>query len=170
MISILGIDPGSRIMGYGLITADRDQIKHLGHGVVNVSATESFSERIVLIGKALRQLIATHRPQIVVVEKIFLGKNADSAFKLGHARGIVLYEAELAQLQIREYSTRLVKKGISGRGEASKEEVQMSLQRLLRISLQEAKIDASDALALAYYQAVQMEYERKLQRMGMSLS
>jgi crossover junction endodeoxyribonuclease RuvC len=170
MTSILGIDPGSRIMGYGIVIANHDQIKHLTHGVVNVSATKSFSERIALIGKALRQLIESHQPQMVVVEKIFLGKNADSAFKLGHARGVVLYEAELAQLRIREYSTRLVKKGISGRGEASKEEVQIALQRLLRISLQEAKIDASDALALAYYHAVQLEYERKLEKMGIGLS
>jgi crossover junction endodeoxyribonuclease RuvC len=169
MISILGIDPGSRVLGYGAVNVDRDQVKHIDHGVIDVTSVPSFSERIALIGKGLRQLIAKYNPKIVVVEKIFLGKNADSAFKLGHARGVVLYEAELAQKQIREYSTRLVKKGISGRGEASKEEVQVALERLLRVSLQNVKIDASDALALAYYQAVQLEIERKMQRMGISL-
>jgi crossover junction endodeoxyribonuclease RuvC len=169
MVSILGIDPGSRVMGYGAVSVDRDQVKHIAHGVVDVSAISSFSERIALIGKGLRELFEKYNPKIIVVEKIFLGKNADSAFKLGHARGVVLYEAELAQKQIKEYSTRLVKKGISGRGEASKEEVQMALQRLLRISLQNIKIDASDALALAYYHAGQLEIERKLQRMGIGL-
>jgi crossover junction endodeoxyribonuclease RuvC len=169
VVSILGIDPGSRIMGYGVISVDRDQVKHVDHGVVDVSLIKSFSERIALIGKELRVLIEKFNPKVIVVEKIFLGKNADSAFKLGHARGVILYEAELAHKQIREYSTRLVKKGVSGRGEASKEEVQTALQRLLRISLQNVKIDASDALALAYYQAIQLEIERKMQRMGINL-
>lgn len=158
---ILGVDPGSRITGFGLIQVDRDRIRHLDHGIINVSSIESFHQRITLIGQELRKLIQELKPDWVAVEKIFLGKNADSAFKLGHARGVILYESHLAQVQISEYATRIVKKSVTGRGEASKEEVQAALTKLLQIKIG-TKIDASDALALAYHHAIQLEINRKL--------
>ncbi len=162
MSIILGVDPGSRITGFGFIKYDNGRVQHLDHGVINVSSIESFSERISIIGQEIKKLIQSAKPQIISIEKIFLGKNADSAFKLGHARGIIIYEAELAKLQIFEYSTRLVKKGVTGRGEATKEEVQSALNHLLKIKIG-TKIDASDALALAYYQTLQMELQQRLQ-------
>lgn len=105
---------------------------------------------------------------MVVIEQIFLGKNVDSAFKLGHARGICMHEAVVAGAEVREYATRLVKKLVTGSGAADKMQVQMALQRLLQVSI-EGTLDASDALALAYHHAVQMEIERKLNRMSLNV-
>lgn len=107
------------------------------------------------LGEALESLLAKYKPQQVVIEKIFLGKNADSAFKLGHARGVAMYEAAKTEAHVVEYATRVVKKGIVGNGGASKEDVQSCLQRLLKIKAIE-RLDASDALALATFQAYQM--------------
>jgi crossover junction endodeoxyribonuclease RuvC len=164
--TIVGIDPGSRITGYGILQVDRDRIVHIDHGVIDVHGDKKFSRRIKEIGLQLRQIFALHNPDIVVIEQIFLGKNADSAFKLGHARGIAMYEAELCGSEVVEYATRLVKKGITGLGQATKEQVAMNLSRLMRVPMQ-GKIDASDALAMAYHHAVQIEVLRKMQHLHM---
>ncbi len=99
-----------------------------------------------------------------MIEQIFLGKNADSAFKLGHARGVCMYEALKAKSEIREYATRHVKKIVTGSGASDKIQVQKALEKLLNIPLQ-GSVDASDALALAYHHAIQMEIERKMAQM-----
>lgn len=160
---ILGIDPGSRITGFGYVQIEGARIRHLDHGIINVSSIDCFRQRITYIGQELRKLIEQRRPDCVAIEKIFLGKNADSAFKLGHARGVIMYESQLAQVEINEYATRVVKKSITGRGSASKEEVQLALTRLLQVQIG-TKIDASDALALAYHHAIQIEVQSKFQK------
>lgn len=162
--TIVGIDPGSRVTGYGILQVDRDRITHIDHGVIDFSRDKNFSRRIKEIGLQLRQIFALHNPDVVVIEQIFLGKNVDSVFKLGHARGIAMYEAELCGSEVVEYATRLVKKGVTGLGQATKEQVAMSLNRFMKIQIQ-GKIDASDALAMAYHHAVQIEISRKMQQM-----
>lgn len=158
---ILGIDPGSRITGFGVVEindhlAAKDfAVSHRSHGVIVLDPKQEFSERMKELGLALETLLAKYKPQQVVIEKIFLGKNADSAFKLGHARGVAMYEAAKASARVIEYATRVVKKGIVGNGGASKEDVQSCLQRLLKIKAIE-RLDASDALALATFQAYQL--------------
>lgn len=104
---------------------------------------------------------------MTVIENIFLGKNADSAFKLGHIRGICLMFASKSQSEIIEYAAKTVKKGITGSGAASKEQVQMLLYALLGLRgavASSEKIDASDALSLAYYHAKQIETEQNMAR------
>jgi crossover junction endodeoxyribonuclease RuvC len=156
---ILGIDPGSRITGFGVIKVtgrgSSAKIQHLSHGVISMDIKATFPERMNELGQGLDWLLQKHKPSEVVIEKIFLGKNADSAFKLGHARGVAMYISAKAGSQVIEYSTRLVKKGITGSGGASKEDVQACLQRLLNIKAIE-RIDASDALALAAFRAFQI--------------
>lgn len=154
---ILGIDPGSRVTGYGYLGLKENKLLHLEHGIINVSSLDLFCDRITQIGHELKKLLLSRRPDVVAIEKIFLGKNADSAFKLGHARGVLIYEACSQKIEICEYATRVVKKGVSGRGEATKEEVQLSLSRLLKIQLNANQLDASDALALAYHHGLQMQ-------------
>jgi crossover junction endodeoxyribonuclease RuvC len=162
---ILGLDPGSRLSGVGILRVDRDQIDHIFHGVVDAAKEVNFQQRIAKIGEGFRLLLEKYRPDVVVIEQIFLGKNADSAFKLGHARGICMYEAVRVGANIREYATRLVKKGVTGNGAADKLQVHSALEKLLQVRIQGA-IDASDALALAYHHAIQMELERKMSQMS----
>lgn len=153
---ILGIDPGSRITGFGVIKVTgrgaAARIQHVSHGVIQMNPKEAFHLRMKELGSGMEQILEKYKPQQVVIEKIFLGKNADSAFKLGHARGVAIYESAKHGAEVLEYATRLVKQGISGNGGASKEEVQTCLQRLLNIKAI-SQIDASDALALATFHA-----------------
>lgn len=163
---ILGVDPGSRFTGFGVLevtsSGARDyKITHLNHGVIILDEKTSFQNRLVELGKAFGQILKKYSPDQVVIEKIFLGKNADSAFRLGHTRGVILYEALLQSLEVYEYATRSVKKGVTGSGAASKEDVLATLKFLLNLgSLQQ--LDASDALAMAYYHASVLKKEKIL--------
>lgn len=152
MAVILGVDPGSRVLGFGLVEARAGVIKHLDHGVIDVSQTNSFSQRLTEIGRQFRQLLESTRPDVIALEKIFLGKNVDSVFKLGHARGICVYEAGLRKTPIFEYEARLVKKGITGNGAATKEQVRLITFGILGIR-SDSRLDASDALSIACYHA-----------------
>ncbi len=166
---ILGIDPGSRIAGFGVLeySANGD-IFHIGHGVLDVRtsgpATEAdFHQRLYRLGVGFRGIIEKYKPESVAVENIFLGKNADSAFKLGHARGVITYEMLLQSLPVFEYSTRLIKKTVTGSGGAEKEQVQDVLKLLLKIS-SFTNLDASDAVAVAYQHAVAEIVKARMQR------
>lgn len=167
MAIILGVDPGSRVTGIGVLEVDRDRIKHLFHGVISAPIHDTFPARISRIGIDFRKILERFSPDVVVIEKIFLGKNADSAFKLGHARGVCMYEAVVAGTEVREYATRLVKKMVTGSGAADKIQVQIALERLLQTPIKGA-LDASDALALAYHHGIQMEVERKINKMNLT--
>ncbi|AHI06337.1 crossover junction endodeoxyribonuclease RuvC [Bdellovibrio bacteriovorus W] len=145
---ILGVDPGTRITGFGIIRLDQGRIEHINHGVIVMDEKSSIPVRMKELGLSFREVLEKYQPQHVVIEKIFLGKNADSAFKLGHARGVIMAEAGMAGADVYEYATRSVKKGVTGNGGASKEEVQMVLQTLLNLKTI-TRIDASDALAMA---------------------
>lgn len=155
-MTILGVDPGSRITGFGAVTFENDKITHINHGVIMLEGLESFPLRMRELGLAFGEVMQKYRPQHVVIEKIFLGKNVDSAFKLGHARGVIMYEAGKYSSEVFEYATRSVKKGITGNGAASKEEVQAILKAILKISSIN-RIDASDALAMACYHAYEIK-------------
>lgn len=151
---IMGVDPGSRLTGFGVIAMETKgrgdiRLEHLSHGVI-VLDEETFAERIHALGQHFREVLAKYKPQHVVLEKIFLGKNADSAFKLGHARGVLMYEAKCTAAVVSEYATRVVKKSVTGNGGADKEQVQAVLQMLLKIPKIQ-RLDASDALAMAFH-------------------
>lgn len=161
---ILGIDPGTRVTGFGVIRRDSDSsLRHIQHGLIKLDSDADLPLRLSQLGEDLESLMIKYRPDVVVIEKIFLGKNADSAFKLGHARGVVMYEAIKNKSQVYEYATRVVKKGISGTGAATKEEVAFFVSRILGLS--EIKyLDASDALAMALHHAQCFETMNKLSR------
>jgi crossover junction endodeoxyribonuclease RuvC len=149
---ILGVDPGSHRTGFGLIEVTGERIRHLNHGVIMLSDEASFPAKMLALGESLQMLMKKHGPKVIAVEKIFLGKSPESAFQLGHARGVVLAESARSGAQICEYATRSVKKGVTGNGGASKEDVQTALQKLLGL-VKLVNLDASDALALAVYQS-----------------
>ncbi len=165
---ILGLDPGSYHTGFGVIALENNKLKHLEHGVISAPSALQFHKRIAIIGRGVSELVARINPDVSVVERIFLGKNADSAFKLGHIRGVCLFEALKNKSEIVEYAARTIKKGVTGSGAATKEQVQMMLFAAMGLKLNSAmKIDASDALALAFYHGRMMEFTTQLKRQSL---
>lgn len=152
---ILGIDPGSRFLGFGVLLFENNVLKPIEYGVLKFNVKEDLTNRLLEIGDGVRELFQDYKPDHVSIEKIFLGKNVDSAFKLGHARGVVIYEALKAQAEVFEYATRLVKKGITGNGSAEKDNVRVVIQNILKIPPVKS-LDASDALALACFHSSQL--------------
>lgn len=165
---ILGIDPGSRFLGYGIISVDNSRIKVIDYGVLKFDAETKLSQRLHEIGAGVQELFKTYQPAHLSLEKIFLGKNADSAFKMGHARGVIIYEALNAGCEVHEYATRVVKKGIAGSGAADKEHVRTVVCKLLQIPLVKS-LDASDALAMACYHSSQLKVMQIKEKMQLQL-
>jgi crossover junction endodeoxyribonuclease RuvC len=147
MIAI-GIDPGSRNLGWGVVASEGNRLCHVAHGVIRVAQEESFSLRLREIGDRLDSLLEQYRPALASVEGMFFDKNAQSAAKLGHARGVVLLCLARAQVPVREHSPARVKQTLTGSGRAEKPQVAKMVQTILRLdSLPPG--DASDALAIA---------------------
>ena len=147
MRRILGIDPGSRITGYGIIDAEGDRAAAATFGVIKTGNGE-FPQRLGVIFNAVRELVDEFRPDEVAVENVFVSKNAASALKLGQARGAAICAALSRELPVAEYSPRSVKQAIVGRGGADKVQVQHMVGVLLRLAEIPAE-DAADALAVA---------------------
>ena len=167
---ILGIDPGSIKAGFGLIRIESGgSITPLHHGAIDLGRGD-FSHRLKLLGEHIDVLIRRWKPNVTVLERIFLGKNADSAFKLGHARGVCMYEAKKGGGQIVEYAAREVKKGITGKGNAEKEQVALLVMASLGLSMKNRPpLDATDALALAFHHAVLLQVRTRLGSNDLSL-
>lgn len=164
---ILGVDPGSRRTGFGIIAVERDRFLPVEFGVIVLDERASLAERLAELHIRLGELLGRHEIGSVAVEKIFFGRNADSAFKLGHARGVCILAAALHRIELAEYAARLVKQCVVGSGAASKEQVQALVLRLLRLPDKALALDASDALALAITHARQREGAKTLARLKM---
>lgn len=151
---ILGLDPGSKHTGFGLITACGEQLNLVAQGRFSPTASWTLARRLAYIHKGLSELIAGHRPQDVAVEDIFYGPNVRSALRLGHVRGVALLAAAQGGAEVFEYAPRLVKNTVAGYGQADKAQVADMVGRLLKI---EGVLppDASDALAVAICHAGQ---------------
>jgi len=147
MPRILGIDPGSRKTGFGIIEIDGKKIKHVINGRLMVGDGE-FADRLRQIFEGLTDLIERYQPDMMAIEKVFLHKNADSALKLGQARGAAIVAATQAQLPVAEYSARQIKQSVVGKGGADKTQVQHMVKHLLNLS-GTPQADAADALAVA---------------------
>ena len=147
-IRILGIDPGLRVTGFGLITRNGNQLAYLGSGCVKTDAAQSLPERLRTLLEGLREVIATHRPTQVAVEKVFVNVNPQSTLLLGQARGAAICAAVLGQLPVAEYTALQVKQAVVGNGHADKQQVQHMVRRLLSLP-GDPSADAADALACA---------------------
>jgi crossover junction endodeoxyribonuclease RuvC len=144
---ILGVDPGSRVTGFGCIDVVENQLIGVAHGVIK-TGDSGLEDRLLEIFQGLTGIIEKHRPQILVVEKVFFAKNALSALKLGQARGVAILSGKVHGLEFFEYNATEVKKTITGFGQADKKRVSKVIQ--LMVGQQNFKtLDASDALALA---------------------
>ena len=144
---ILGIDPGSRKTGFGLIENHPNRIAYIHSGYFNIKG-DTLADKLGQIFNDITNLISEYRPQQMGIEQVFMHRNADSALKLGQARGAAICAGHLAGLEIGEYAPRLIKQALVGTGAASKDQVQHMVQRLLNIS-QVLQSDESDGLAIA---------------------
>jgi len=156
---ILGLDPGSRITGYGVIEKENSRLRFVACGVVRSSDKYSFPERLKEIYSGVCEVIARVSPQVMAVEDIYCAVNPRSALKLGHARGVAILAALQYGLTIQEYSPRMVKQAVVGHGQATKEEVQQMVKILLKLSALPGK-DPADALAIALCHANQVRLNR----------
>lgn len=145
---ILGIDPGSRLTGYGIIEQQGNRLRHIDNGVIATASNAPLPLRLQTIHQGLERVLAAYRPEAMAVEQVFLAKNALSALKLGHARGVALVCGVNAGLPVFEYSALQVKSAVVGYGRAAKGQVQQMVRALLNLP-EIAQEDASDALAVA---------------------
>ncbi len=145
---VLGIDPGTRHLGWGLVCREATRLTHVAHGVVTLLATDLLAQRLVAIEQALAEILQKYKPDAAAVESLFFHKDAQAASKLGHARGVVLLVLSRASVPIGEYSPALVKRTVVGRGAADKRQVALMMKAMLGLG-QLPRSDATDALALA---------------------
>ncbi len=146
MTRILGIDPGSRITGYGLLDSGREP-RYVASGCIR-TGEGPFPERLGEIYRGLCEIIETHQPRALAVEEVFLARNPESALKLGQARGVAIAAGVAFGLEVHEYAARRVKLAVTGSGRADKTQVQHMVQVLLGLP-GAPQADAADALALA---------------------
>ena len=148
MIRIIGIDPGSVITGYGVIESDGRKNRYLGHGQIATNG-DNFPARLGQIFSNLCTVLDEWQPQEMAVEDVFVNKNAQSALKLGQARGAAICSAHGRDIKIAEYTPRSVKQALVGTGAADKYQVQHMVSILLGLKVDNLQADAADALAIA---------------------
>ncbi len=146
---ILGIDPGSRVTGYGLIRANGSKIEALKYGCIKAKATDFASRRYSQIYEGLQEVLQEIRPDQAAIESLFFGKNVKSAIKLGEARGVALLSIGNLDIPVHEYSPRRVKQAVVGSGAAQKSQVQNMVVKLLGLKEVPKPEDVTDALAIA---------------------
>jgi crossover junction endodeoxyribonuclease RuvC len=152
---ILGIDPGTIVMGYGIIHVQNSTIKPIGIGVVKLDKLDEHADRLKKIFERTIAIIEEYKPDELAIEAPFFGKNVQSMLKLGRAQGVAIAAALSKNIPITEYSPKKIKMSITGNGNASKEQVAAMLQQILGIKAEHEFLDATDALGAAlchYYQ------------------
>ena len=147
-VRILGLDPGLRRTGWGVVAIDGARLIHIAHGVIAPRDTAPFSERLLHLFEAICEVITLHAPDEAAVEETFMNNNAASALKLGHARAACMIAPARAGLSVAEYAATVVKKAVVGTGAADKTQVGFMIQRLLPAAGPTTS-DAADALAVA---------------------
>jgi len=151
MTVILGIDPGSRTTGYGVVRIEGQKQIYLDSGCIRVVApnkTMPLAERLRIIFDGISNVISDFNPDEVAIERVFMAKNADSALKLGQARGVAMVAASIHAIDVAEYSALEIKKSVVGTGRADKVQVQQMVKSILQLS-GTPQADAADALAVA---------------------
>lgn len=149
---VLGIDPGSQRTGWGVVEDKSGCLSLIDCGIINAGSRmrgESFSRRLAFIYRELRATLGAHKPDVAAIEQVFTAQNAQSALKLGQARGIAVAVCAADGLEIFDYEPTLVKKAIVGSGRAEKEQVAFMVRRLLNIRAASWALDTTDALGVA---------------------
>jgi crossover junction endodeoxyribonuclease RuvC len=147
-IRILGLDPGLRRTGWGVIAVDGSRLIHIAHGVIAPKETMAFSDRLLFLFESVCTVIAEHAPHEAAIEETFMTANGQSTLKLGHARAAAMIAPARAGLLVAEYAAKVVKKSVVGTGAADKDQVSFMIARLLPAA-GAPSADAADALAVA---------------------
>jgi len=155
---ILGIDPGTLLMGYGIISLQASKASLITLGVIELRKYSDHFERLRLIFERVDMLIKEFKPQELAIEAPFYGKNVQSMLKLGRAQGIAMAAALSHQLKVYEYSPRKIKQSLTGNGNASKEQVAAMIQKILHFDNMPKYLDATDALAVAVCHSYQNQW------------
>lgn len=145
---MLGIDPGTLHLGWGVVEREGNRLRHVAHGVLHMPQARSLSGRLLDISAGLAEVIDAQKPRVASVESLFFHKDAQSAAKLGHARGVVLLCLERAGVELAEYAPARVKRTVVGHGRADKKQVAQMVRAMLGLA-KPPPSDAADALALA---------------------
>ena len=146
---IIGVDPGTLVTGYGVIETDVKTFRAIEFGTIQSKKISSMPKRLEQVFSRLHAVIERTKPAEFAIETAFYDKNAQSAMKLGQARGVALVAAQLAKLEISEYAPRVIKKAVTGNGNASKEQVAKMLMQIFSIKELPRLLDSTDALAVA---------------------
>jgi crossover junction endodeoxyribonuclease RuvC len=144
---VLGIDPGSRATGYGVVDVSRGDLVYVASGCIRTTVGE-FPVRLAEVHRGVQQIVADYAPQVAAIEQVFVARSAASALKLGQARGAALVALVGAELPISEYAARRIKQAVTGTGSATKQQVQHMVRLLLNLERAPGS-DAADALAIA---------------------
>lgn len=146
---ILGVDPGTQMMGYSLLQIDGKQLKLIDMNVIRLTRIKDMFERLGMINEAMSKIIREHKPTEMAIEAPFFGKNIQSMLKLGRAQGVAIGIAMDKGLPVAEYSPKKIKQSVTGNGNADKEQVWKMLKTILKIDAEVESYDATDALAVA---------------------
>lgn len=145
---VIGIDPGTRVIGYGVIETSGSTLKALGWGAIDVRK-KTLPERLSELFKSLTAVLKKYKPHCAAVEKAFFAKSADSVIKIGEGRGVAILAAALQNIPVSDYSATMIKKSVTGTGAAHKSQVQNMVKVILGLDSLPQPLDASDALACA---------------------
>jgi len=152
-VKVLGIDPGTAALGYGIVERTGGRLREVDHGCLDTSPDLSMPERLLAIHSLVDELLALHQPDLMGVERLFFSRNVQTALGVGQARGVVLLAAAQHGTPVREATPNEVKSAIAGYGAADKEQVQRMVQLVLGMSDRPRPDDAADALAIAVWVA-----------------
>ncbi len=167
-VIVLGIDPGTRLLGVGVVTLEQGIWRAIFHDVCALNSRDTIEKRLFNLSTYLQNIYKNFKPGFTAIERVFFGRNADSAFKIGLARGVCMAEAGRYNSVLREYAPTEIKKGICGQGNADKDVVAMFIKRHLTVEAF-ATNDASDALAVALFAGWAIEKEKPLRSSGVEL-
>ena len=146
---ILGIDPGLRITGFGVLSTKNDNTQIIDYGIIEPNKKDTLSKRLYSIYVDIEELIKVFSPNILAIEDIFYGRNVKSAFYLGQARGIAMMCAAKHNMPVFEYSAKKVKQAITGNGNADKTQLQYMIKQIFKLKHLPTPLDASDAIGIA---------------------
>jgi crossover junction endodeoxyribonuclease RuvC len=152
-VKVLGIDPGTAALGYGIVERSGGRLREIDHGCLSTSPDSTLPERLLAIHALVDELIALHEPDVVGVERLFFSRNVQTALAVGQARGVILLAAAQHGVEVREATPSEVKSAIAGYGAADKEQVARMVQLVCGMSQRPRPADAADALAIATWAA-----------------
>jgi crossover junction endodeoxyribonuclease RuvC len=146
---LLGVDPGTNVLGYAIVEVENQQLKLIALGVITMNHLEEHSHKLKKIFEEIQAIIRRFHPEEMAIEAPFYAKNVQSMLKLGRAQGVAIAAAITSGVEITEYSPKKIKQSITGNGNASKEQVAAMLEQIMKTKLEEQYLDATDALGAA---------------------